>query len=168
MWTQTYSGLAFDLENIDQRKIKIIDIAHSLSLQCRYNGHCKTFYSVAEHCYRMSIWDLPGDPLARLMHDAAEAYIGDIVRPMKEMLGDDIKIIEGQIQRAINDKYRITYSTIEIKKADEIMLATEKRDLMAPCEKEWYKLPKPYSKEINPLDSKYAENLFLKQFISLV
>lgn len=73
----TYSGLEFDPLNPTTDKINIEDIAHSLSMQCRYNGHVKRFYSVAEHCNIVSHNVRPKNALYGLLHDAAKAYTGD-------------------------------------------------------------------------------------------
>ncbi len=87
----TYTGKVFDLLNPTPDKVCIEDIAHSLAYQCRYTGHTREFYSVAQHCVLMAENpDLPGDPMAKLMHDAAEAYIGDIARPWKHLLSVQI------------------------------------------------------------------------------
>jgi len=87
-WILTFSGLTFSPLEPLSYQIIIEDIAHSLSLQCRYNGHCNRFYSVAEHSLIVSSALLKGTndkSLAKygLMHDASEAYLGDIVRPLK-------------------------------------------------------------------------------------
>ena len=83
----TYTGKIFDLLNPKPEMVCIKDIAHSLAYQCRYTGHTKFFYSVAQHCVLMAENpDLPGDPLQKLLHDAAETYIGDMARPWKNLL----------------------------------------------------------------------------------
>lgn len=87
-WMQTFSGLQFFPLDPKAEDVSAIDIAHALSLTCRYGGHVSEFYSVAEHCVRISWWlRAQGEPrdvqLAGLLHDAAEAYIGDMVRPLK-------------------------------------------------------------------------------------
>lgn len=145
----TYTGKIFDLLNPEPEMVCIEDIAHSLAYQCRYTGHTREFYSVAQHCVLMAEnSDLPGDPLKKLLHDAAEAYIGDIARPFKNLL--KVKItdnenygfaslnhfvsvgdFEDNIQKVIGLALGVdlTYSA-EIKKSDIIMGATEIRDLM--------------------------------------
>lgn len=86
----TASGIQFDVLNPQPYQFEIHDIARALSHICRYNGHLPGFYSVAEHSFRVSEWlDNKGeDPiicLTGLLHDAAEAYIGDMVRPIKRL-----------------------------------------------------------------------------------
>lgn len=93
----TQSGKVVELTHFNAADIDLEDIAHSLSMQCRYNGHTREFYSVAEHCVLLANYVLQHPehgkatytkPLAKLMllHDASEAYMGDIVRPLKEVL----------------------------------------------------------------------------------
>ena len=79
------SGIYFDLADPKPEQIEITDIAGALSKICRFGGHCYRFYSVAEHCYHCSMV-AEASPLALLLHDAAEAFTGDIVKPLKIML----------------------------------------------------------------------------------
>lgn len=80
---QIYGGHAFDPFNPEVDKINLRDIAHSLSMLCRYTGHCNKFYSVAEHCVLMSRYIDPKYAKEALIHDAPEAYTGDLVSPIK-------------------------------------------------------------------------------------
>lgn len=82
-WVQTFSGEMFFPTVPERNEVLVEDIAHSLSQQCRYNGHTKKFYSVAEHCLLLSSAVPKRYALEALLHDAAEAYIGDMVRPIK-------------------------------------------------------------------------------------
>lgn len=74
----TWSGRRVDVFDPDPAQIHMIDIATALSRQCRYNGHTSSFYSVAQHCVLVSELVPPGDALAGLLHDAAEAYLPDV------------------------------------------------------------------------------------------
>lgn len=85
-WMQTFTGIAFYPADPQPEEIFIEDIAHALSLQCRYGGHCDRHYSVAEHSVLVSQMVPPEDALAGLMHDATEAYLMDIPRPVKALL----------------------------------------------------------------------------------
>ena len=184
----TYTGRVFDLLNPKPEMVCIEDIAHSLAYQCRYNGHCKFFYSVAQHCVLMAEnKDLPGDPLQKLLHDAAEAYIGDLVRPWKNILLVNfpqlssmysaesvisVKSFENSIQIVIGEALGIDLThSAEVKKADNIMMATEIRDLMPdmPSDHDWgvdlrNTVEGPV---IFPWTPKYAEQLFLDCYLEL-
>lgn len=81
-WIQTFTGKKFYPLSPQIEDICIEDIAHALSNVCRYAGHCRDFYSVAQHCVMVSDW-MPSMKLEGLMHDASEAYLGDISRPLK-------------------------------------------------------------------------------------
>lgn len=133
-WIQTFSGKKFYPLEPDIEDIHIVDIAKALSHICRFNGHCNRFYSVAEHS--LSCLGLArhmglsySHRYAALMHDAAEAYLSDVVRPVKRFL-KGYAYYEYQLEELIFKKYGITYPFgAEIKKIDNIMLATERRDL---------------------------------------
>lgn len=87
-WVQTYSGVKFPLFEFTSDDVKILDIAHALSMQCRFNGHIKRFYSVAEHCWLVSHIVPVEYALTGLLHDAPETYIGDMVSPLKREMFD--------------------------------------------------------------------------------
>jgi uncharacterized protein len=86
---RTYSGKRIDPFNMTLDDIAIEDIAHHLSNICRFNGACHSFYSVAEHSvavsYRMSAQSRKPNKLWGLLHDAAEAYLGDLLDPFKQL-----------------------------------------------------------------------------------
>lgn len=172
----TYTGKVFDLLNPKPEMVCIEDIAHSLAYQCRYNGHCKFFYSVAQHCVLMARnRDLPGDPLQKLLHDAAEAYIGDIVSPWKKLLcvsdgenGASVSGFEVKIQAVIGRALGVDlYPTAEVKKSDKIMMATEIRDLMPKMlsDYDWGLFGYRYTKNIiSPWGCRFTENKFLQLY----
>lgn len=132
-WIETRTGIHFDLVNPKLDCIDIIDIAHALSMLCRYVGHCRYFYSVAEHSIKVA-QILPDNlKMAGLLHDAAEAYTGDMSRPMKRLM-PDIAVVEEKILSVIFEKYNVPHHLLhnaQIKKADNILIATELRDLMS-------------------------------------
>lgn len=127
-WINTFSGKKFLL--LGKHEIDLQDIAHSLSFQCRFNGHCLRFYSVAQHCINVARI-LPQElKLWGLLHDAAEAYIGDMPRPIKKELGF-YNNVETSILLSIAGKFNLEWPMPdEIKKADDKMLATEERHIM--------------------------------------
>ncbi len=112
---RTVSGLYFDLLAPDPEKILLPDIALSLARQRRYLGHTELRpYSVAEHCLlaaRAAMDDnlSPDCCFAILMHDAAETYTGDLIRPLKLLLGDAFKKIEAPIVKAIETRFQICF-----------------------------------------------------------
>src|SRR5438552_3035736 len=87
-WIQTFTGKKFFPLEPNADDICIEDIAHSLSMQCRFNGHSKQFYSVAQHSVLIASWwfgDYPKLAKYALLHDASEAYLSDIPRPLKQL-----------------------------------------------------------------------------------
>lgn len=135
-WLQTVGGRAFFPLDPRPEDIDIEDIAHALSFVCRFGGHCREFYSVAEHSVRVShaIAYAGGTPLAQLsglLHDAAEAYIGDMVWPLKQDHAlSGYKQIEQAIENAISRRFEVPFGLPIVKRYDLVLLSTEKRDLM--------------------------------------
>lgn len=171
-WMQTFTGGVFWPLDPREDEVRIEDIAHALSLVCRFAGHCRTFYSVAEHSVRVSDACSPVARPAALLHDAAEAYVGDMVRPLKtqgEMAVFDRT--ERRIRNVIFTRFLGKYPIAEwdeIKAADLKLLATEARDLMVwPPPREWGALPPPQAHTILPWTAECAEEQFLMRFTAL-
>lgn len=102
---ETFSGAFVDIAN-PQPDIRLQDIAHALSLTCRFGGHCRVHYSVAEHAVLVSRWlEAGGYPrhtcLAGLHHDDSEAFLGDVTRPLKTHLGERYAELSSRMDRAI-------------------------------------------------------------------
>jgi uncharacterized protein len=139
-WMQTFTGRAFypmapAAEDVDGR-----DIAHALSLLCRYGGHSRSFYSVGEHCVLMSYAVSPANALEALLHDATEAYGQDLIRPVKNGL-PEYKTMERRIEAAIRDRFGLTGKCPEeVKVADVRILRDEKAVLMGPPPLPWTSL----------------------------
>lgn len=125
-----YSGNYFDFEDPFRTPPTIEDIAHGLSMTCRYGGQCPSFYSVAEHSVLASYIVEPRFAYDALMHDAAEAFTGDMVKPLKEML-PDFKEVEDRVERAISFFFGVSNPLPQkVKTADVQMLVLEKDQLM--------------------------------------
>lgn len=133
-WMQTYTGKAFYALDARVEDIDIADIAHSLSLQCRYNGHVDRFYSVAEHCVHLAelFPDDPGMALWALLHDAAKAYIGDMVRPLKKHMSMFMEI-DDHITSLVAQRFELEGTVIppEVHHVDSQILHNEREALMA-------------------------------------
>ncbi len=163
-WIETYTGKYVNPLKMKPDDVDIKDIAHALSLICRFNGHCNQFYSVAEHSIRVAnLVYGKDDILTALLHDATEAYMADITRPVKWAL-PDIRKVEGIIAIAINERFGLKGDWIKVKQADNILLATEARDLMVSGGRGWYLPLKPIESPIIPMTSKIAEERFLNQY----
>lgn len=141
-WIQTYTGKQiFPLDPV-RNVYDIIDIAAALSKLTRYNGHCLRFYSVAEHCVLMArrARDLGyGDATCRamLMHDASEAYLIDVPRPIKPSLGGYMEI-EAALMVVIAARFGFEWPLPAIVKTfDTNMLNDEMRQAMAPPPSPW-------------------------------
>lgn len=129
---QTASGRMFSVVTPDASALDIDDIAHALAHQCRFSGHVRRFYSVAEHCVRVSRCVHWIDARSALMHDAAEAYVADVPSPIKrlpEMAA--YREIERGVERVIAERWQLDYPwNLAVKYADEAMLGLEARTLM--------------------------------------
>ena len=169
----TYSGLILYYNTPTEDAISIIDIAHALSNICRFTGHTKEFYSVAQHSVLVSnCQNTLEEQRAGLLHDATEAYVNDLPSPLKNSgYLDDYKILENRIHDVINDKYNINDGmTPNIKKADLKVLITEKRDVVNTKGVrlwDWAKDIDPLEEVIIPLGPKEAKALFIQKFIEL-
>ena len=137
-YLQTVSGKWVNPLAPDPEQFDIEDIALALGNLCRFGGHCRTFYSVAQHSVIVSqlVEDRGGDAedvFAALMHDAAEAYLGDMPHPLKHRsaLGAAFKEAEQGLEAAIEAHFAIRADVPEVKRADRALLATERRAFSA-------------------------------------
>lgn len=163
-WMQTYTGIQFWPLDPRADEICIEDIAHSLAHQCRYNGHCQRFYSVAEHSAIMASFAKPEHKLAALLHDAAEAYLCDIPRPLKKYL-HGYREIEERLERTIAAKFGAPYPwPQEVHELDERMLADELEQIMAPPPADWNLRYPELSVHLPGFEPEVAEHVFLKVF----
>ncbi len=173
---QTRSGHAFYPKEGKISAIVIEDIAHALSNLCRYNGHCRKFYSVAEHSVLVSriirkMWPDDHEAIwAGLLHDATEAYVGDVTTPLKVTMPRFMEL-EDSIAVAIADKFKVKWDKRtgdRVKVADMTALSTEARKLFPDVSK-WSAIgsyePTPELIEKGfPLSPEAAKKLFIKEF----
>lgn len=170
-WIQTHTGVEFYPLDPRPEDIRIEDIAHSLSLQCRFAGHCREFYSVAEHCVRVSR-EVPREvALWGLLHDAAEAYLVDLPRPLKRFseMGRLYKEVEERLLTVVCERFGLPLPEPDIvKHFDTVLLMTEKRDLMCAAPKPWEDTAEPLVQRISPWIPSYAERIFMTRYSLLI
>jgi hypothetical protein len=173
-WIQTYTGRVFNLIVPDVSMVDIEDIAHALANICRYTGHAKRFFSVAEHCCH--VCDLlerehgPRAGFLGLMHEGEEPYVGDMSSPLKAMC-EDYRIIGRHIwERAVAPKFDLPLiMPPEVKRADIEALATEAPQVMRvwPPVKLW-NLPVEEGRNnlftVEFWSPEGAENAFMERF----
>ena len=169
MHLSTYTGHYIDLLNMTADDVKIMDIAHSLSQQCRFAGHTTQFYSVAQHSVRVAL-ALPRHlQLTGLLHDAAEAYVVDLPRPIKQLL-PDYRILEERVWLAICFRYGLnTILPAEVKRADERALVAEFQEVMTfqpPAS--WFPGIRPLSPSCRAWRPEEARGAFLTLFLKLL
>jgi len=137
---ETYTGQFVDTRAPDASTICLEDIAHALANVCRYGGHCRTFYSVAEHSVCVSIrlqrrGHGPLRQLGGLLHDGSEAYLGDIPRPLKPLLGAGYRRLTERMDKAIIRGLALPFDVdmfhdVAVKTADNWALFVEARHLL--------------------------------------
>ncbi len=165
---QTFSRTMFYPLDPHPEDVHIVDIAHALANICRFGGHAKRFYSVAQHSVLVSRIVQPEDALHGLMHDAAEAYVGDVVRPIKHMPGmAAYHAAEQGVWCAICARFWMDARLPDgVQKADQVALATEMRDVMAGAVHRC-NLPDPLSERIVSLPPREAKEMFIARFLEL-
>lgn len=162
--TRTFTGRLVDPLNLKVEDIVLEDIAHALSMKCRFNGHTKKFYSVAEHSCRV-MWAAsvsagqrltPVQRFHLLFHDAAEAYLPDFAAPIKHLAAFRVggmsgfspaACVEGDVEHVIRKKWSVPdpgqfHHTV--KHWDNVLVAAEARDLMGVEPGTWADYPSPY------------------------
>lgn len=175
-WFMTYTGRHVNLVTPALEDIVLDDIAHALSNICRFGGHTAQHYSVAQHSVLVSTIVEPEHALAGLLHDAAEAYLGDVIAPLKGRLPGYLAL-EHMWVALIGKRFGLIdaeRSADDIKRADRIALLTERRDLrgdvplwsMGTWEVDGYGLA-PLPERLVPLTPPAAEALFLSRFEEL-
>lgn len=152
-WVQTWSGQKIFVLEPKAEAIKPRDIAHALSRICRFGGHVPQFYSVAEHCIIMSRVCEPEIALHCLLHDAAEAYLGDLIMPVKAEF-EGIDVMEENLLITIYEALGLAWPSAavwdRVKYWDLRMLATEKAKMLLPLD-DW-----PVLKGVEPSEEAAA------------
>lgn len=177
-WLNTYSGIQFSIFGPTMEMFDVRDVAHGLSNMNRFNGHTEEPYSVAQHCVVMHDYlkaraPAYNDQYAKktvlgwapeaLFHDGSEAYIGDVVSPLKKSL-KEYKPIEERVEEMMAKAFGLTFPwPALIKETDMGMLATEARDLFKGQRAMWTNMPEPFDFEIVPWGHKKAEAEFLNR-----
>ena len=174
-YLQTVSGRWVNPFDPDPAQLDAGDIARALANQCRFGGHSRVFYSVAQHSVIVSqlVEERGGDVedvFAALMHDASEAYLGDMPHPLKHRspLGAAFKEAEDHLERSIRDRFAIKPDVPEIKRADRALLATERRAFSAETW-HWPELDgvEPLDRELEAWSPDAAAEAFSKRFAEL-
>ena len=166
-WCQLFSGTQFWPLDTRVDEINIVDIAHALANICRFGGHCIPFYSVAQHSVLVSKLVSQNIALQGLMHDATEAYIGDMVRPLKRCLPEFQKV-EDAIWKVIAQRFGLPEElSPQVKWADNVALMTERRDLTTWTPYTWGVCEMPDSNLVVPLNPDDARALFLERYKTL-
>lgn len=168
-WIVTYSGAIVDLQNPDPSSFRLEDIAHGLANLCRFNGHTREFYSVAQHSVLASRYVPRAFAYDALMHDAAEAYLGDVTAPLKALL-PEYRAIEKRLEAALFERFGVGFPlSPHVKRIDMVMLATERRDLMPQDGPPWPCLENiaPHARRIYPVPPRAAVDMFLRRFEEL-
>jgi uncharacterized protein len=174
-YLQTVSGRWVNPIDPDPQQFDIEDIARALGNLCRFGGHCRVFYSVAQHSVIVSeLVEQRGgdveDVFAALMHDASEAYLGDMPHPLKHRsaLGAVFKEAEDHLEAALREHFAIKPGVPEIKRADRALLAAERRAFSAE-RWAWPELEgvEPLDIELEALSPDESERAFMRRFAEL-
>lgn len=169
-WISTYTGRRFYIFEPKEEDIDINDIARALSMLCRFNGHIKKFYSVAQHSVMVSHIVDAKYAMEGLLHDATESYVGDLIRPIKRFM-PEFKDVENKLELAVAQRFGLDFASNhdEIKKADNIALVTEARDLLTTqvIMDSFDESIKALPKRIKAQKPELAEQRFLERYYEL-
>ena len=167
-WMQTASGRQFWPCDPKPEDVSIQDIAHALSMCCRFNGHCREFYSVAQHSVLVSANVPIKFALWGLLHDAAEAYVCDVPRPLKPAL-TGYKEIEDRVMAAICVRFGLEPDMpADVKRIDNAILADEAAQIMAAPPRPWFLPERPLGVKIVPWSAEQSRSMFLQMYERLM
>lgn len=167
-YMQTRYGRKVDFLDPDPKTIEIADIGHALARVCRFGGHVPRHYSVAQHSVYVSQLVRPDLRLAALLHDATEAYVGDMVAPLKELL-PEFKKVERAMAAAIGARFGVRIHPLDpdVKRADLAMLVWEAKALLDVDAVEVWGIPAPtYTRTPAPIVP-WPADLAEKRFVEL-
>lgn len=167
-WVPTFTGKRVDPRGLTADDIDIRDIAHHLSLRCRFSCATPFLYSVAQHSILVSQIVSPSDALWGLLHDAGEFLLPDVARPIK---GDaELKALnrwEETTLRSVADRFKLSWPMPDcVHEADRIVLATEARDLFSGAVG-WGLTERPLPEPIVEMRPRDVEHTFLRAFRKL-
>lgn len=183
-WIETFTGKRFYPLEPESRDVDILDIAHPLANICRFNGHSTRFYSVAEHSILMcefarKMGHCGENLITFLLHDAHEAYVGDLTRPFKQSLRQTSEFLYDvytkmftRLDKAIFEGLGFDYTYLELNKnlikcLDNAILAKEKEILFPDSPNKWSLSEKPLDIKIECWAPEKAEKIFLDIFANL-
>lgn len=166
-WMQTFTGKQFYPLDPQPEEIDPMDIAHGISMQCRYNGHVSRFYSVAEHCVLIAehLIEVGYDKdtiLWGLLHDATESYVGDMVRPLKKHMPAFVEA-EDVVMGAIAERFGLSSTTMPsaVKDADNRILLDERAALLKEPPAAWDVPFDPLNVQIMGWEPAIAKEMYL-------
>lgn len=167
-WLATYSGVRYYPGDPRSSDVRITDIARALSKICRFAGHCDPFYSVAEHSVLVSQAVPERHARQALMHDATEAYLVDIPRPVKTLLGPEYGRLEDLNWAAICGRFLLDPVMHEsVKWADNAVLFTERAALFPTNSPKWDWDHAAAAVTVRALSPDAAYDAFLTRFYEL-
>jgi hypothetical protein len=166
-WMQTLTGRKVFPLRMTPAMISIEDIAGSLSKMCRYAGHCERFYSVAEHCVHVARHARTELKLTALLHDASEAYLVDVPRPLKPFLPGYYEI-EESIALVVAQRFGLIHPLPpEVKMLDNAILRDEREQNMAPMDEppaQWGDVSEGLGVKLGFWDPREAQHWFMRSF----
>ncbi|OSZ79307.1 hypothetical protein CAP35_13930 [Chitinophagaceae bacterium IBVUCB1] len=166
----TASGKLINIWNPQPDTITISDIANALSKICRFGGHINEFYSVAQHSILVAAMCENDIKMEGLMHDASEAFVGDVIKPLKNIIGKSYDEVEDRFMQVIVEKFELNMASMHrVKEYDKAALEIEHRHLQLNDNKPWhmamiaYKLP---FRVLPPAEARVEFLLAFKQYAS--
>ena len=164
----TASGITIDLLNPRVQDININDITSGLSKICRFGGQISHFYSVAQHsvlCSHLAPQELKK---AALMHDASEAYLGDVIKPLKNLLGAAYEEIEARFMERIFERFGVSILMLpKVKEFDKELYRRESDAFRYGRMNDWKEFTKTHKVWPNVWDCKQSEALFFTRYVQL-